>query len=55
MRLHLCKSLVRQECLTNTATAARHQGGIVMDKILGRLTVFFEELLWIDKLERILG
>lgn len=42
-----------QEYLTNTATAARHQGGIVMDKVSGRLTVFFEEPFWIGVFERI--
>ncbi len=42
-----------QEHLTNAATAVRHEGGIVMDKVSGKLTVFFEEPFWIGVFERI--
>ena len=42
-----------QEHSPITATAARHEGGIVMDKVSVKLTVFFEEPFWIGVFERI--
>ena len=45
--------LCLQEHSPNTATAARYEGGIVMDKVSVKLTVFFAEPFWIGVFERI--